>query len=171
MSKVNVWWPMYPADFTIDTAHLTNEEVGAYVKLLNAAWRQDGSISSDQKQLARLVGVSPQKWKKMSESLRPLFTEKAGKWLNVWLSKELDKAKANSVKKSQNAKKRWHGRSEMGMQMHSKSNASASDEAMHMQCPSPSPSPSPSPISTSVRGAGSALEDEPIETNFAEVAR
>ncbi|WP_316365385.1 YdaU family protein [Candidatus Thiodiazotropha sp. CDECU1] len=149
MSKVNVWWPMYPADFTIDTAYLTNEEVGAYVKLLNAAWRQDGSISSDQKQLARLVGVSPQKWKKMSGSLQSFFTENGGKWRSDWLSAELAKAKSNSEKKSQNAKKRWQDRSEMGMQMHSKSNANASDESMQMQCPSPSPSP----ISSRIEGA------------------
>ncbi|MBT3011210.1 MAG: YdaU family protein [Candidatus Thiodiazotropha sp. (ex Lucina pensylvanica)] len=143
MSRVNVWWPMYPANFTMDTACLTNEQVGIYVKLLNAAWHNNGAISSDPKQLARVAGVSPQKWKKISESIRPLFTEKEGKWLSDWLSEELAKAKANRSAKRNNALKRWHGQSETGMQMHSASNAKAFVGPMQKQCPIPIPVPIP----------------------------
>ncbi|MEW8230382.1 MAG: DUF1376 domain-containing protein [Candidatus Thiodiazotropha endolucinida] len=136
----NIWWPMYPADFSIDTAHLSNEEIGCYVKLLNGMWRNGGTICSDKRHLSQTVGVSLKKWKKIDESLSPLFTEKDGKWHSDWLSEEWTKAKANSKKKSQNARKRWHGHNETGMQKQCKSNANASDDGMQMQCPSPSPS-------------------------------
>ncbi len=140
MGRVNIWWPMYPADFTIDTAHLTNEEVGAYVKLLNSLWRSGGVLSCDHSYLSRLVGVSPQKWHSLRKAIAPLFDENAGKWHCVRLSEHLVKAKSNSEKKRQNALKRWQAEQEESMQKHSKSNANASEESMQMQCPSSSSS-------------------------------
>lgn len=130
---------MYPADFAIDTAHLNTEEIGAYVLILNAAWRNGGYIFSDPKHLARLAGVSAYKWKKIGGSLSTLFTEEDGKWRSPWLSEELTKAKANSEKKRQNANQRWGKPKDTGMQMQCKSNANAYGESMQMQCPSPSP--------------------------------
>lgn len=160
MGKVNIWWPMYPADFSIDTAHLTLEEVGAYVKLLNAAWRQGGSIPCDSRHLSNIVGVSSQKWRNLSKSIAPLFTATDGKWRSDMLSEEFAKAKANSEAKRRNANKRWDARQDQGMQMHSNSNANASDESMQMQCPSPSPSQG-LPVS-SLPGGDIAFTDEEI---------
>lgn len=142
MGRLNIWWPMYPADFTIDTAHLSNEQVGAYVKLLNAMWRHGGEISCDDEHLSRLLGVSRQKWTHIRKFLNPLFTENAGKWRSDWLSEKLRKAQVNSEKSRQSAYKRWHGHDKEGMQTHSERNANATDEAMRTQCSSSSSSSS-----------------------------
>lgn len=150
MSRVNVWYPIFPADFTIDTAHLTPEQVGAYVRILNQAWRQSGRIKNDDRYLARIVGVSLQKWRRIKVEIESLFnTSDPASWCSDWQMAELDKAISNRKAKSKNALKRWHPDTHKGMQMHNGSNANASGEPMQVQCPSPSPSPSPS---TCIRG-------------------
>lgn len=154
MSRVNIWWPMYPADFSIDTAHLSTEEVGAYIRILNAMWRQNGSISCSDQVLSTLSGLPLNRWKQVRKSIAPMFIEKAGKWYCEWLSKELEKAISNNEKKRQNALKRWHGNPDPGMQMHSKSNATA----MQTACPSPSPTPVLSDVLGGL-GAGSGGEN------------
>jgi len=142
MSRVNIWFPVYPADFAIDTAHLTPEQVGAYVRILCRAWRQSGHVKNDDRELARIVGVTPQKWRHIKASIEPLFnTTDPASWCSDWLNAEMDKAKSNSEAKRKNALKRWQQNNGKGMQMHNGSNANASDESMQMQCPSPSPSP------------------------------
>lgn len=48
------WFPLYVTDFDSDTAHMSAEEVGAYVRLLNFAWLNRG-IPDD---VVRLAGIS-----------------------------------------------------------------------------------------------------------------
>lgn len=146
MSRVNIWFKTYPADFAADTQHLTNEEVGAYQKLLCAIWRKDGSIRADPEYLARLLGVSAQKWKSLSESVLPLFVEKAGTLTHDHLSDQLVEAKNRSEQSRQAANKRWSG----GMRPHSERNATA----MQTQCKSESESESEI---LSVKGGGVAF--------------
>ena len=134
MSRLNIWFPVYPADFSIDTAHLTSEQVGAYVRLLCRLWRQSGRIKNDDSELARIVGVSPQKWRRMKASIEPLFnTADPASWCSDWLNAELEKAKHNSDAKRKNAQSRWRKDNDNPMQMHSGSSANASDEPMQMQ--------------------------------------
>jgi uncharacterized protein YdaU (DUF1376 family) len=146
MRRVNIWYPIYAADFAIDTAHLTPEQVGAYVRILNTMWRQSGQLKNDDNYLAKVVGVSLKKWLKIKVVIEPLFnTTDATCWSCDWLFAELEKAISNSEAKSKNAQKRWQKSNQKTMQVHSGCNANASDESMQMQCPSPSPSPSPKP--------------------------
>ena len=108
MSRVNIWYPVYPADFAIDTMHLTPEQVGAYVRILNMMWRQSGQLKNDDNYLAKVVGVSLQKWRRIKVVIEPLFnTTDATCWSCDWLSTELEKAKGNSEAKRKNAQKRW----------------------------------------------------------------
>ena len=41
------WFPFYPGDFYQDSALLTLEQQGAYIRLLAYAWTHDGVIPGD----------------------------------------------------------------------------------------------------------------------------
>lgn len=57
--------PMYWDAYLADTTHLTTEEHGAYMLLLAAMWRRNGSVPDDDKDNARILGLTPAKWRKI----------------------------------------------------------------------------------------------------------
>jgi len=65
----------YPADFDTDTAAWTNEEVGAYQRLLNFAWLNRG-IPSDPARIATIVRVNPEYF------LQTLWPTLSTKWIS-----------------------------------------------------------------------------------------
>ena len=67
--------PIFGDAYLADTTHLTTEEHGAYFLLLLAAWRQDDcALPNDDKKLARIAGVSPQKWKSIRSTIMDFWT-------------------------------------------------------------------------------------------------
>jgi uncharacterized protein YdaU (DUF1376 family) len=54
MSKLP-WFPFYASDFLTSTGSMSNEEVGAYIKLLCHQWDK-GVLPKDPVRLARLAG-------------------------------------------------------------------------------------------------------------------
>jgi uncharacterized protein YdaU (DUF1376 family) len=119
------------------------------VTFLNQYWRTEGKLSGTDAYLARIAGVSLQKWKALRPVLERFFTVDAnGNWRHERLDAELRNANANRLQKQKAAHARWNGKGNAGaMQVHGETNAcaypDASGEPMHMQCPSPSPSSSP----------------------------
>lgn len=61
--------PMYWDAYLADTTHLTTEEHGAYMLLLAAMWRRNSWVPDDDKDNARIVGVTPAKWRKIKARL------------------------------------------------------------------------------------------------------
>ena len=61
--------PMYWDAYLADTTHLTTEEHGAYLLLLGAMWRRNGSVPDDDKDNARILGLTPAKWRKIKARL------------------------------------------------------------------------------------------------------
>jgi uncharacterized protein YdaU (DUF1376 family) len=61
--------PMYWDAYLADTTHLTTEEHGAYMLLIAAMWRRNGSVPDDDKDNARILGLSPAKWRKVKARL------------------------------------------------------------------------------------------------------
>ena len=57
--------PMYWDAYLADTTHLTTEEHGAYMLLLAAMWRRNGAVPDDDKDNARILGLTPAKWRKI----------------------------------------------------------------------------------------------------------
>lgn len=55
--------PMFWDAYLADTTHLTTEEHGAYLLLLAAMWRRNGSVPDSDKDNARIIGVTPAKWR------------------------------------------------------------------------------------------------------------
>ena len=130
----------YPDDFVSGTFHLTDEEVGQYIRCLCHQWNV-GGLSSD-----RLSGATK------SGTVSPRILEKFkvgtdGLYRNRRLEEERRKQKAFRDNKKQagqeGAKRRWH------------THPSAIGTPIVLPIAndsSPSPSPSPSPISRSSEG-------------------
>lgn len=66
--------PMYWDAYLADTTHLTTEEHGAYLLLLAAMWRRNGWVPDDDRDIARIVGLTPAKWRKVKVRLGPFLT-------------------------------------------------------------------------------------------------
>lgn len=61
--------PMYWDAYLADTTHLTTEEHGAYLLLLGAMWRRNGSVPDDDKDNARILGLTKGRWIKVKSRL------------------------------------------------------------------------------------------------------
>jgi len=98
--------PLFTDAYLADTRHLTTEEHGAYLLLLMCAWRTRGCrLKDDDKHLARLVGVTPHRWKRLKLSLIDFFNIDQGYWKQKKLShvhetvaSKVEKNRANGAK-------------------------------------------------------------------------
>ena len=61
--------PMYWDAYLADTTHLTTEEHGAYMLLIAAMWRRNGCVPDDDKDNARILGLTKAKWLKIKARL------------------------------------------------------------------------------------------------------
>ncbi len=137
------YFPFYPADWLSDpnVQFLSLEEAGAYITLLAYMWRdgKECALPDDDKYLARLLHVSPQKWRKLREILidgeHAVFKKTSdGLIRNNRLDAEWKKTKDKLEKRSAAAKARWGNEKNANandMQDESKCNANASD--VHLQ--------------------------------------
>jgi len=88
--------PLFTDAYLADTRHLTTEEHGAYLLLLMCAWRTRGcALKDDDRQLARIAGVSPTKWRRLRPALTEFFSVTGG----VWKQKKLTYVHENVSKK------------------------------------------------------------------------
>jgi uncharacterized protein YdaU (DUF1376 family) len=77
------WFPFYWRDFDEGTRELTNEECGAYWRLLSYQWRM-GSIPADRARASRITGeqISEGAWEALQRKFPPDPNE-AGRLVNV----------------------------------------------------------------------------------------
>jgi len=61
--------PMFWDAYLADTTHLTTEEHGAYMLLLAAMWRRNGWVPDDDRDNARILGLTVAKWKRTKARL------------------------------------------------------------------------------------------------------
>lgn len=105
--------PLWTDSYMADTQHLTNEEHGAYLRLLMIAWRSEtGTISFDHKRLAIMLGVGPKKWANLWKVLAPFFSIEDGQlvqkrllkernWVRVKRDQQSQAGKASALKKQE----------------------------------------------------------------------
>jgi uncharacterized protein YdaU (DUF1376 family) len=86
-------------------------EFGAYMRLLVCCYKADNQISTCDKRLARMVGVSPRVWKNIKDVVLSKFEQIDGYWSHERVRKELvkyqtlsQKNKANALKKNKTPK-------------------------------------------------------------------
>lgn len=71
--------PMYWDAYIADTTHLSCEEHGAYLMLLGAMWRRDGTVPDDDADNARILGLTVGRWIKVKARLLPFLSINDGK--------------------------------------------------------------------------------------------
>ena len=138
-TKVDIWMPLYIADYLSATSRLTTEQHGAYLLLIMDYWKNGAPPDNDQI-LAQITKLSPNAWSNARTMLQPFFEVHDGLWVQHRIETEMVKAKHNkqaNVKRGKaGAEARWRDK-----------NAPSIDEACSEVCSADSTSPSPSPTS------------------------
>jgi len=105
--------PLFGDAYMADTMHLTLEEHGAYLRLLMLAWRSlDCGLPNDDKRIARMLGISSQRWSKIRPIVMEFWTLEKNRWFQKRLKKERIYVEEKSKKNSENAKALWNQRIE-----------------------------------------------------------
>lgn len=136
--KQSIWMPFYIGDYLRDTMHLAREDHGSYILLILAYWVNQGPLRDDDRFLAGTAKCTLKLWVKSSRAVMlQYFTVEGGLWHHKRIDKELEVARGQSQKQSENARKRWGKR---GMPPHQSGIALACANDMPNACPSQSPS-------------------------------
>lgn len=95
--------PLYVADYEADTAHLSLEEDGAYLRLLRLCWRTPGcSVPDDPRWIMRKMRVSADDYYRVVEPLiDEFFTRGMGRVFSARLQREEERIKETSKKRSE----------------------------------------------------------------------
>lgn len=111
MAKLDTWMPLVVDKYLGDTTHLTTEQHGAYLLLLMAMWKRDGSLPDDATQLALITRLPPARWRANRDVLMGFFTSDGSCITQKRLTEELERAKCNSAARStagaKGAANRW----------------------------------------------------------------
>lgn len=90
-----------------DTDHLRATELGAYLLLLAAMWRNNGQLPNNPNLLARYTRMTTTKLQQVWPSLAPYFQITQNSLTHARLALEIERRKKFSAKQSNNAKVRW----------------------------------------------------------------
>ena len=110
MSKqTDSWMPLYVSEWERDTGHLTNEEDGAYGRLIRWYWA-NGPLPDDDKKLGSIIR-DHRAWKRLRPSLIGFFSRRDGFWYHKRVEAELARARGIIAKRTIageiGANKRW----------------------------------------------------------------
>lgn len=97
--------PMYWDAYLADTTHLSTEEHGAYLLLLAAMWRRNGSVPDNDTDNARIIGLSKAKWKKVKARLSDFLVVRNGTISQKKLQETWDKTQEKIQKNRANGAK------------------------------------------------------------------
>lgn len=103
--KVDIFMPLFVADYLADTTDLTAEEHGAYLLLLMASWRNGGQLENDPQRLARTAKVAPKRWPAVWEAIARFFDVDSETISQGRLVDELEKARGRKAAASENGKR------------------------------------------------------------------
>lgn len=133
--------PFWTDAYIADTAHLTNEEHGVYLRLLMFAWRTPGcALPDDDRRLALMVGVTPKKWATLRPIIATFWTVENGTWTQKRLTAERDFVEGRSRAGRAGAAGRWAAKS---LKSDNTDDAGASAPHMPERCETDAPIPIP----------------------------
>jgi uncharacterized protein YdaU (DUF1376 family) len=136
---------LYPGDFLADTLDLNRADLGSYMLLLMAMWRQGGELPFEPKSLARICRVR-RDWPKTWERLKRFFiVSEDGKTISQKrLTSELEAARKKQDKYAETRAQRAQNEHPDAQQnVHSKSRKPLNDNDPTSQRARASPVPSP----------------------------
>jgi uncharacterized protein YdaU (DUF1376 family) len=111
------WMPLYTEDFLTETSHLTNAEVGAYLRLILYYW-EHGGLPQNEEVIRRISRMSKKGWKQSYSTLRLLFGQL---WRHhkceLYISQAIERSRVSSAK----AKLRHSRGTAVGVQLYKES--------------------------------------------------
>lgn len=102
--------PLAVADHLAETFHLTAEELGAYHRLRLHYWQRSKPLPAEPDKLARLAGLSLDRWAEVEPTLSEFFEIRDGLWYHPGIEAELAKAATKSEKARQAGRLSWKSR-------------------------------------------------------------
>lgn len=96
------WMPLYIGDYIRDTRRLRAAEHGAYLLLIMEYWQTRGQLPDDDRQLARIAGMTDREWKAARPLIEGFFQPG---WKHKRIDEELAKADAKSEKRADAGKR------------------------------------------------------------------
>lgn len=131
--------PLFTDAYIADTAHLTNEEHGAYLRLLMFAWRSpDCALPDDDVKLARMLGLTAKKWAALKATVMSFWSLKDGRWFQSRLSRERQFVEERSEKRRDAGKQGGRPKS---LKNQEPEKANGSQEESKPKAPNPNPIP------------------------------
>lgn len=125
------YFPLYVNETLAELSCLSNEEGGAFLRLLLHSWKQEpvGTLPNDDDLLARFAGVSVTKWQELKPMVLSGFKMgNDGRWSHTSLRASYEKMRRYSKSRQDNAKKGKKGKSKAHAEdMQSISKACAED--------------------------------------------
>lgn len=100
-----VWFKHYPKDFSLETGHLTAQELGAYVRLRDQYYANNGMLPDDDIVLTRIARISDAEWPNVRKMLLTLFKIENGVWTHPRLNEALCVSQESYETKSANGRK------------------------------------------------------------------
>ena len=101
--------PVDVAKLLADTSHMAPDEKGAYFCILFTMWLHGGRLRDDEQELARIVGLSVQRWRKIAERVCRPLTFAGGQVSQKRLTATWLDVQALRQKHQDGASKRWRG--------------------------------------------------------------
>lgn len=147
--------PMYWDAYLADTTHLTTEEHGAYLLLLAAMWRRNGWVPDDDRDNARILGLTAARWKRTKARLASLLVFKDGQITQKNLLKIWEKTQEKIEKNRENGARGGRPKASENKAV-AKAKGSVSDNPNETI---PEPEPHISRSSSSARGADELFLD------------
>jgi uncharacterized protein YdaU (DUF1376 family) len=145
--------PLWTDAYLGDTAHLTNEEHGVYLRLLMFAWRSpECCLPDDDKRLAIMTGLSDKKWRAIRPVIASFWTIANGAWTQKRLTKERDFVRGKSEKNRDAAKARWEAKP-----LGTKETYDANAMPAHMPEPCQTDAPTPIPTTSKKEDMGKPI--------------
>lgn len=134
MSRL-AWMRLFVSDTDADTAHLSNEELGAYMRLVFHYWKWK-SLPTSNKKLASIARVAPSEWLEIKASLQPFFDSE---WRSERLEREIADAEKRHATACRMNGQRWGNKSV------SDSATDSVSDSVGISKPQPQPQPDPQP--------------------------
>lgn len=86
------YFPLYVADYALDTMHLSTVEHGAYLLLLMQAWSRPGcALPDDDALMRKLTRLDAKGWAKIKPTVMAFWDLEDGYWTQGRLKKEWDR--------------------------------------------------------------------------------
>ena len=100
--------PVFPDAYLRDNFRLTLEQHGLFLMLMMEAWNSpDCSLPDNEKDLAKIAGITPARFRKISPEVLEKWTRDGGRIYQKRLLKEWRYVREKSAKRKAAANSRW----------------------------------------------------------------